>query len=69
MGMEREPQRIAHELGAGCCGRQNTADMLRDDAKRLVAEAAQLNELADQVRHLTPGADEALWSAMCRGRR
>ena len=52
-----------------CCGRQNTADMLRDEATRLVAEAARLNELADQVRHLTPGADEALWSVMCRGRR
>jgi hypothetical protein len=51
------------------CGRQGTADMLRDEAKRLVAEAARLNELADQIGHLTTGADEALYGVMCRVRR
>jgi hypothetical protein len=49
--------------------RQGTADMLRDEAKRLVAEAARLNELADQIGHLTQGADEALYGVMGRGRR
>lgn len=51
------------------CGRQGTAGMLRDEAKCLVAEAARLNESADQIGHLTTGADEALYGVMCRGRR
>ena len=51
------------------CGRQGTADMLRDEAKRMVADAARLNELADQIGHMTPGADEALYGVLCRGRR
>jgi len=51
------------------CGRQSTADMLRDEAKRMVADAAGLYELADQIGHMTSGADEALYGVLCRGRR
>ena len=49
--------------------RPPTADLLRDEARRKVAEAARLNELADQIGHLSQGADEALFETICRARK
>jgi hypothetical protein len=67
--MEGRDQAKLSERPMAMCGRQNTADMLRDEARRKVAEAARLNELADQIGHLSTGADEALFEVLCRGRR
>jgi len=68
--MEPKMAEIREDLErAQCCGRQNTADVLRQRARMMVEQSVKLNKLADAVQHIDRESESILHEIVWNGLR